>query len=398
MARTRATPVEAAAPGRVKDIAFGAARALRTWEISELAPAARLATLTCLASLACDAGAFGAVAKERRGEGADARPVGMDIGGFKYWRLGGPSGHGVVFVEAPGLEPGEPNEPVPAPAKRDASFEPTGLDPRETNPPRTFPNRTRRRTRNRNGPPPIGARDRSSTRMRRRRSRRRRTGTLGPTRESRSGPSEKWSWYPSSAVPALVEWRASRHPDESALADALVEPTPAFDETPGDECDSRDDRDPSALDAAAAGDESIGFEAAARRRTGTRVWIARFPAACLPTARARSSRFASPRFRRCTRFRFGKVSAAATRARARARRWRGWPLAAPRAPPSISTPRDASSRTSNRSSSTPGTSSVGVRGDTRGAPRSTPRVPSRNSRSRWATWRTRVPKIKNAKP
>ena len=251
--------VEAAAPGRVKDIAFGAARALRTWEISELAPAARLATLTCLASLACDAGAFGAVAKERRGEGADARPVGMDIGGFKYWRLGGPSGHGVVFVEAPGLEPGEPNEPVPAPAKRDVvrtdGARPARDEPAENvsepNPETDAePKRSSARRRAR----PVKYEDEAAT------------FAASADRDPRSdariapGPSEKWSWYPSSAVPALVEWlRASRHPDESALADALVEPTPAFDETPGDECDSRDDRDPSAPDAAAAGDESIRF-------------------------------------------------------------------------------------------------------------------------------------------
>ena len=49
-------------------------------------------------------GAFKAHAAAYRDARVDSRPLGEDLRGNRYWRLGGAAGMGAVYVEAPGEE------------------------------------------------------------------------------------------------------------------------------------------------------------------------------------------------------------------------------------------------------------------------------------------------------
>jgi len=107
--------IEARPAAHVKDAAFGAARALRKKELTACPPKAKLALLQCLASLAVDSPAFGAHAKHVKDvRDACGNPdlIGIDSTGSKYWRLGANAGIGAVFVEKPGFEKNELNEPA----------------------------------------------------------------------------------------------------------------------------------------------------------------------------------------------------------------------------------------------------------------------------------------------
>ena len=211
----------------VKDAAFGAARSLRTRELWDLPPRQRLALLSCLASLAADAPAFGArakSAKDARERGANAELLGVDTTGARYWRLGGTAGIGAAFVERPGFEAGELSEPPPPPPA--AGFEAAEAEATPTKAAAGEHAGGRASSRRRSKPakfedtsvPAPTPSGKSSG------------GGAGKQSEESSAPSEtKWCWYPASSFPALAAWlRASGDDGEAALADALLEPPDAL--------------------------------------------------------------------------------------------------------------------------------------------------------------------------
>ena len=218
--------IESQPVASVKDAAFGAARSLRTMELSSIPPAQRLALLSCLAHLAADAPAFGArakSAKDARERGADAELLGVDTTGARYWRLGGAAGIGAAFVERPGFEAGELSEPPPAAA---AGFD---FDSAETE---ATPTPTKAaaaepaggRTSSRRRAKPVKFEDTSVPAP----------AAAGaepvpPWKSSEPGEEAKWCWYPASSFPALAAWlRASGDDGEVALAAALLEPPDAL--------------------------------------------------------------------------------------------------------------------------------------------------------------------------
>ena len=247
--------VEDASPQAVSDAAFGAAVALRTREISDLPPRSRLALLSCLAALAADSGAFKAHALECRATGLDTKPLGEDLGGNKYWRLGGTPGRDMVIVEAPGIEEDPP--PVPATPVVEASsggmkklkeaaavhMEVGPEQPPDGDDPAVETMRTK------------------GSRMRKRPERYREDSDLDdedvqPDKVAKMDEDDeevanaatvtkraKWGWYPSEALPALADWlRRSQNPKEDALADAILEPPelPSHVAAEGEGCEDGD--------------------------------------------------------------------------------------------------------------------------------------------------------------
>ena len=224
--------IESRPVAEVKDAAFGAARSLRTKELWETPPRQRLALLSCLASLAADAPAFGArakSAKDSRERSADAELLGVDATGARYWRLGGAAGIGAAFVERPGFEAGELSEPPPPPASTAAPD--AEATPAKASEPAAEPAFGRSSSRRR--AKPVKFEDTSMLARASADPSGKSSGGGAGKRSEESSPSDssetKWCWYPASSFPALAAWlRASGDDAEASLAEALLEPPDAL--------------------------------------------------------------------------------------------------------------------------------------------------------------------------
>lgn len=223
--------IESRPVAEVKDAAFGAARSLRTKELWETPPRQRLALLSCLASLAADAPAFGArakSAKDSRERSADAELLGVDATGARYWRLGGAAGIGAAFVERPGFEAGELSEPPPSASTAAPDAEAT---PAKASDPSVEPAGGRSSSRRR--AKPVKFEDTSMLARASADPSGKSSGGGAGKRSEESSPSDssetKWCWYPASSFPALAAWlRASGDDAEASLAEALLEPPDAL--------------------------------------------------------------------------------------------------------------------------------------------------------------------------
>ena len=231
--------IEARPAAHVKDAAFGAARALRKKELTACPPKAKLALLQCLASLAVDSPAFGAHAKHVKDvRDACGNPdlIGIDSTGSKYWRLGANAGIGAVFVEKPGFEKNELNEPAVGGGTARENFDSLAAQNMANDDDVAHTPDTSLKT------AAPGAESRVSSRVRHKpvkfedtsmvdakaascakAEKEKESSTRTPKKATET--QTKWCWYPASAFTALAEWlRDSGDAGDETLAEALLTP------------------------------------------------------------------------------------------------------------------------------------------------------------------------------
>ena len=258
--------IEARPAAHVKDAAFGAARALRKKELAACPPKAKLALLQCLASLAVDSPAFGAHAKHVKDvRDACGNPdlIGVDSTGSKYWRLGANAGIGAVFVEKPGFEKNELNEPavgggtarenVDSLAAQNMANDDDVAHTPDTSLKTAAPgaeSRVSSRVRHK----PVKFEDTSMVDAKAascaKAEKEKESSTRTPKKATET--QTKWCWYPASAFTALAEWlRDSGDAGDETLAEALLTPPEVPEDLVfgGAKNDDDDDDDDDAMDA-----------------------------------------------------------------------------------------------------------------------------------------------------
>jgi hypothetical protein len=257
--------IEARPAAHVKDAAFGAARALRKKELTACPPKAKLALLQCLASLAVDSPAFGAHAKHVKDvRDACGNPdlIGIDSTGSKYWRLGANAGIGAVFVEKPGFEKNELNEPAVGGGTARENFDSLAAQNMANDDDVAHTPDTSLKT------AAPGAESRVSSRVRHKpvkfedtsmvdakaascakAEKEKESSTRTPKKATET--QTKWCWYPASAFTALAEWlRDSGDAGDETLAEALLTPPEVPEDLVfGGAKNDDDDDDDDAMDA-----------------------------------------------------------------------------------------------------------------------------------------------------
>ena len=256
--------IEARPAAHVKDAAFGAARALRKKELTACPPKAKLALLQCLASLAVDSPAFGAHAKHVKDvRDACGNPdlIGIDSTGSKYWRLGANAGIGAVFVEKPGFEKNELNEPAVGGGTARENFDSLAAQNMANDDDVAHTPDTSLKT------AAPGAESRVSSRVRHKpvkfedtsmvdakaascakAEKEKESSTRTPKKATET--QIKWCWYPASAFTALAEWlRDSGDAGDETLAEALLTPPEVPEDLVFGGAKNDDDDDDDAMDA-----------------------------------------------------------------------------------------------------------------------------------------------------
>lgn len=169
--------------------------------------------------------------------------IGTDTTGSKYWRLGGAAGIGAVFVEKPGFEKYELNEPPQVnlgDLQTDDAYTPDGKGGKtavDIDKPATEGRSSSRRVRN----APVKFEDTSMVDAKL-------AASVKKEKEKESVKSKKeigqskWVWYPASEFQSLAQWLVDGGDEGDAeLAESLLEPPEVPEDFDAKDADEDDD-------------------------------------------------------------------------------------------------------------------------------------------------------------